>query len=404
MIARLGVSVQTGEVRAVLVRRGHIRWRASVEGAYSAATGKELLASLLASLPKAIGPRRATIAIGPAWCQVKQIDGLPPVSDLATLTRLLRENAASFFLRSGQRLAVSNVVRFDDGSHWAAAFDHDVALLAIESLRPFKFAKAVVVPGASAVASVLPTGVHRWTDGEHTLELANGDDGSLRYVRRVRADDESPLPALGKPLAELGSEGWAHAAAFGAAVSPRMAAFVWRPASDPKRLARARRVRVAAAVVLSIGTAVAAIGAPGARAVQIVRESSHEMNALRESQTEVARAQGELRRLAATLDRVERFREQRGKVTMLVGAISQVLPESTALVTLRLDSLEGNFVALTPHAADILAQLAEVTELSSPRIVGSLTKEMIGSAQLERATVRFKRAGAVSQEQRTSRR
>jgi len=113
--------------------------------------------------------------------------------------------------------------------------------------------------------------------------------------------------------------------------------------------------------------------------------------ALRASQTEVARAQGELRRVATTLDRVERFREQRGKITMLIGAISEALPESTALVTLRLDTLEGNFVALTPHAADILSQLADVPDIVQPKIVGSLTKETMGAVQLERATVRFKR-------------
>jgi hypothetical protein len=148
---------------------------------------------------------------------------------------------------------------------------------------------------------------------------------------------------------------------------------------------------MATSVLLSVAGGIAAIVAPGARAARIVSDSAGEMRTLRASQTEVARTQGELRRIAATLDRVERFREQRGRTTLLLGAISQALPESTALVTLRLDSLEGNLVALTPRAADILPQLMGVKEMMSPRIVGSLTKEAIGGVQLERATVRFKR-------------
>src|SRR5207244_12006646 len=123
----------------------------------------------------------------------------------------------------------------------------------------------------------------------------------------------------------------------------------------------------------------------------IVHRASGEMDKLRASQTEYARAQGELRRMSLTLERVERFQEQRGKTTVLLGAISEALPESTALVTLRLDTLEGNFVALTPHAAEILPQLATVADIVAPKIVGSLTKETVGTAQVQRATIRFKR-------------
>src|SRR5678809_867374 len=92
------------------------------------------------------------------------------------------------------------------------------------------------------------------------------------------------------------------------------------------------RMRMATSVLLSVAGGIAAIVAPGARAARIVSDSAGEMRTLRASQTEVARTQGELRRIAATLDRVERFREQRGRTTLLLGAISQALPESTALV------------------------------------------------------------------------
>lgn len=390
MIARLGVSIHSGEVRALLVQRGVVRWHASVPCEFSAATAVEVFASLLATLPKRLGIRRATVAIGPAWCQVKHIEGLPAVRDLAMLTRLLHENSMSFFLRNLGRLAVSDIVRFADGTLWASAFDQEIAMSAIEALKRYRFANACVVPSVTAVAGLAPAGVHVWRDGEHTMELTVDEHRLLRRVRRASSDDETQPPTLSDPLAKLGNDSWVSAAAFGAATT-KPAPFAWRPAPDPRRVARAARVRVSIGALLATAASVAVLVAPSVRAAQTVRDGSAVMKALRATQTEVARAQGELRRIASTLDRVEQFREQRGKTTMLLGAISQALPESTALVTLRIDSLDGNFIALTPHASDILPQLVSVTEMLQPRIVGSLTKEMLGAAQLERATVRFKR-------------
>jgi hypothetical protein len=403
MIARLGVSIHSGEVRALLVQRGVVRWHASVSCELSGATASETFASLLATLPKRVGIRRATVAIGPAWCQVKHIEGLPAVRDLAMLTRLLHENSMSFFLRIGGRLAVSDIVRHTDGALWAAAFDQDVATSAIEALKRHGFANARIVPSVSAVSGVAPAGVHVWCDGEHVIELTIDEHRLLKRVRRVSGDDETRPPKLSGPLAKLGDDAWVNAAAFGAATSQRRTPFAWRPAPDPRRVARAARLRVGVGALFVAAASAAALMAPGLRAAQTVRDGSAEMNALRSTQTEVERTQGELRRIGATLDRVERFREQRGKTTLLLGAISQALPESTALVTLRLDSLDGNFVALTPHAADILPQLASVTGLIQPRIVGSLTKEMLGAAQLERATVRFRRPPATPTSGRGSR-
>lgn len=390
MISRLGVSIHADGVHGVLVQRGEIRWRESVACQYTTSTGPETIAALLASLPKRLGVRRATIAVGPAWCQVRQIEGLPATNDLAMLTRLLRENSDSFFLRGAARLEVCDIVRLADGSQWAAAFDHDLAMSVIEALKQQRFVNVRVLPSVIAIASLLPAGAHHWHDGQQATELCVGDRGGLLRVRRSAEPDTSALPMQGLPAA-LNDSAPATAAAYAAASMHRVTPFVWTPAPDPRRVARLARVRIAGSATLAIGVAAVALIAPGARAERVVRGASHEMEALRMTQTEVARTQGELRRIATTLDHVDQFRERRGKMTVLLGAISQALPESTALVTLRIDSLEGNFVALAPHAADILPQLGSVSELVQPRIVGSLTRESSGATQLERATIRFRR-------------
>ena len=84
------------------------------------------------------------------------------------------------------------------------------------------------------------------------------------------------------------------------------------------------------------------------------------------------------------------------------------------LLSLRLESSGGTLTALAPTAADLLAMLGEVPEISSPVIVGSVTPQSQPNAapampmmspgaaaspsaerSLERVTVRFQwRAGA----------
>jgi hypothetical protein len=62
------------------------------------------------------------------------------------------------------------------------------------------------------------------------------------------------------------------------------------------------------------------------------------------------------------------------------------------LVTARLDSLGGAVVVLAPHATSTLASLDSVAGIAAPQIVGPVTKEVVGSRELERATVQFRRS------------
>jgi hypothetical protein len=116
------------------------------------------------------------------------------------------------------------------------------------------------------------------------------------------------------------------------------------------------------------------------------------MASLRAIQTETARAQGELHRVGTLIENVSRFRLERGGITLLFSGLARALPDSTAMLSFRVDSVEGSFVALSPHTADIVPRLIDLNRVASPRIVGSITTEAIAGARLERATVRFRRA------------
>jgi hypothetical protein len=388
MIARLGVSIHAMEVCAVLVEGRSIRWHASVDRGASTPVA-DAITSVLSTLPKIAGIRRATIAIGPNACQVKQLEGLPAIDDTGMLTRLLHENGAAFFL-AGDRRALSDVARFDNGTAWAAAFDREIAVAAIDVLKTSGFTNTRVSPSAVALASVVSVGVTEWTDGDCCTEICTNENG-LVSVRRLLAFTNTQALRLAEPLTQFGECSWEFAAAFGAATLPKSTQLIWRPAPDPKSIARYRRARVAMSVALFLGSALAASVAPGVHAARTVRSAAADSKGVRASRAEFGRLQNELRRASLALERIDHFQAQRGKSTLLLGALSAALPESTALVSLRVDSLDGAFVALTPHAADVLPQLATVPDVVAPRIVGSLTREAVGGAQVQRVTVRFRR-------------
>ena len=75
----------------------------------------------------------------------------------------------------------------------------------------------------------------------------------------------------------------------------------------------------------------------------------------------------------------------------LVAQLGQSLPESTAIVSLRVDSVEGSFIAVAPHVTDVLGELGSVDRIQNARIVGGVTREAIAGARVERAALRFLR-------------
>ena len=189
----------------------------------------------------------------------------------------------------------------------------------------------------------------------------------------------------------LGLDGPELIAPFGAAVAPTRALFTWRPPPDPARVRALNAARVAAASLLLVVSAGAALLARGVHADRVAAAATNELTLFRLSAAKAARVDEELRRTTAELDRVHQFAATRGRTTALLGALGEALPDSTALVSLRVDTLEGNLVVLAPHAASVLPALFDVPGIVAPRIVGSVTREVQGPARVERASIRFRR-------------
>jgi hypothetical protein len=387
---QLGVAIDAREIRAVWLRHGTPSWhaRAPLRNARSIA---EAFETLFATLPRPLKRARVSIALSPAWVQVKALNGLPPIKRTHVLNQLLRENQRAFFLWKGAQYVVVDVDIHPDGEVWGASFDKEMLDEVAQCLRGRRMRLGRVVPAVSAIGAILPRQVVRWRADDAVFEIQTGENGLTRIERPAEAVGQDP-GSLPQSLRNLGLDGAHFLDAFAAAVAPRRLPLTFRPQSDAARLRIWSRVVHATMGLALAGTAGLAAFAPGLRASAFVRDSRMELSGARETQSEFAQNQAELRRVTQTLARIASFDAQRGAIPRILGALSQAIPESTAFLTFHVDSAEGSFVAIAPHVADVLPELVSVEEVSGPRIVGSVTREVIGGARVERAAFRFRRA------------
>jgi hypothetical protein len=211
---------------------------------------------------------------------------------------------------------------------------------------------------------------------------------------RLPAGDETKSPEADEPvlvpeLRALGGDAWRYADAYGATQLSGEEALALR--SDSGELdakAAHREVRIAA-VALVIALAVAVVTPISAFALRASR-TSRELAAIAPRARQAERAEVDLWRISEALGEVATFDGSRRSPTQFLAQLTHALPEGSVLVTARLDSLGGAVVVLAPHATSTLASLDSVAGIAAPQIVGPVTKEVVGSRELERATVQFR--------------
>lgn len=387
----LGIAVGALEIRTVLVRRRAIEWHgvAPISGVHNIGIA---LRDLLLTAPRLDRRTRVTVAVSPEWVQVKSLLGRPAVKPARLARQLLRENQRAFFLCKGSA-AIIVESELSKAAVWGAAFDRDVIDQVTQALRVTRAAGRLAAPAVVAIAAAFPNQSVVWSDGEHCFEIEGNRDGIRRVERipRRSASGSSNLPAA---LEYLDYDAIRFLDAYAAAVAPRKLVLSWQLSSDASRTQVWARMRGAAAVVaLSASMAFAALG-PAYRARSLTRMAERELDRNRLVRLELARNEGELRRVTQVLNHVELFRGQRGRVTRVLGELAESIPESTAILTLHVDSLEGAFTAIAPHVADVLPELVNVRDVIAPRIVGSVTHEVVGGVSVERASFRFRRSVA----------
>jgi hypothetical protein len=388
MTARIGLEVRAHDVRAIIIESGSVAWHGAATLGDSVSVA-DAVGGLLAAAPKMRGFRPSVVA---AVCftraQVKRLDGLPSLEVRSQMTQLVRENAGSIFLRTAATTAIPDVHQAGNGVAWAAAFDQSVIDAVVAGAARRAFRVSLVLPTASALARIYPSMSIYIHDGVAQVALRT-EQAHLCDVRRTA--ERGASAAIPASLAKLGDEASAYLGAYAAALSGRREPLAWKPESAPAAAAVARRARLLTAVLSLIIAGAVALAAPGLHAALFVRQARGSSMRAPDPAMETARAEADLRRATQLLETVDQFASSRAQLTRLLAELTESLPESTAIVTLRVDSTEGTFVAISPHVTDLLAELGSIQQIASPRIAGSVTREIVAGARLERAAFRFQR-------------
>lgn len=356
MRSHIGIAIDSKELRAVLVQSGAVRWHSTARFR-PAQSVDDAIRELRAGAPSAARRARTTVVLSRDWAQAKPLPGFPIVKPAGLASQLLRQNEQSFFLATGRPRTIVDVHVAPDGTPWGAAFDTGVL---DEVVRGARLAQLKLVRVAPLVVALSALG-------------SSGD---------------AHVPAALQPI---GDDAASYLGAYAAGIAPRRLPLAWRPTSERSH---SRRWTVAARAIvctaLSTAAAFAAL-APAIRVASSARELDSQLARLRPHQAEIQRTRLELTRVTNTLNRIAAFSEPRGEATRLLATLSRAIPESTALLTLRVDSTDGVFTAIAPHVADVIPTLVAEDGIVAPRIVGSMTREVVGGVRVERAAFRFRR-------------
>jgi hypothetical protein len=388
---RIGIAVAADGVRVVGVRRGRLLW--ALEAAQHGETGVgATLDALLAAAPLARRFRaRVSVAIGPSLSQVKRLRGLPPLVSPQALSQLVREGAGRFFMRNGIPLLTTGVRVVGPGEVWAAAVDQQTVQEVEAACRRRGLRLRAIAPAAVALGGAVVGDLILWRDGEFCLEV-HRSEGEITGVRRFRADgtaeDDAP-PRVVDALGPLGEGAWRYADAYGAALLPAGEALILRPrrGADPDRVVP--RWRFAAALCTCLLSLLACLLLPGIVAHRAGAEAAARTAALDGERRLASEAEAELARVTGALAEVAAFDAGRRSPTLLLADLARALPDGSALLTIRVDSVAGTLVALSPRAASVLDPLERLPGITSLEVVGPVTREVLAERPLERVTLRF---------------
>jgi hypothetical protein len=193
-------------------------------------------------------------------------------------------------------------------------------------------------------------------------------------------------------LAVLGEEGWRFADAYGAAVLPATEALAVRRGEGGRRREDVPPWRLGVACAAAFVALAFAAVAPAWRAMQAGEAVTARLALVHRHRRAAAAEERELARVTAALREVAAFDSLRRSPILALADLTRALPEGTALVAVRADTAGGSIVALAPRAASVLAPLERVPGIGATEIVGPVTSEQAAGREVERVTVRYRRA------------
>ena len=405
---RIGLSLTDGVMRAIAVRSERVLW--TLAAALDADTPLDAeVAAFLRATPAASSwlTPHVVLAVAPSRAQLKCLPNLPEVPD-RVLAGIVREGAGRFFRKNGVPLDTSNVRRSVNGA-WTAAFERPLISSVASGCRIAGFALVAAVPSVAVVRHAVRMPVVRWSAEGTTFVLELDDSGALRSIHAVTGVEPStaqaPAKVLAAALAPLAETAWEYAEAYGAAVSRDFVvdtALELRARRSDAPMVR-RRLTIAIATCSLIWALAGVI--PTMILLRQAAAARRDLVRLAPQRAAAATAVAELERANTQLMTLRAFDATRGRMTALLRGAAASIPAGSAIVALRVDSVAGTLVAVSPHAGAFVEALEHVPDIASPEIVGPITRELAatsppfsapgapsaGQAQeLERVTVRFR--------------
>jgi hypothetical protein len=382
----LGIAISSDHVHAVLVEGPRAAW-AIVEPIDQ----RELCDVLTHVLEQAPARRRdpVAVAVGPSGCQLRRIDGLPPVSDPVVLQHLVQESANRFFLQGTHSLRVSTVRIVGSGSVWAAAAEEPIVHAVEMACAAQRRRLEVLVPSVVAIARLEPVedGAFTIIDGGIRVE-AEASRGLITSLRRMShsgppPDDNGSLPTQ---LSDLG-EGAAQFAGAWCATRVRPTDPLVFPRTSQRGDVPVRRIARAGVTLLVAG--LFAASAPGVVAHFALANAEARLRDLGPERSAAMAQLADLRRVSLALAEIEDFVATRRERTIFIADLATRLPAGSAILDFQLDSLSGSMTIVAPTGSPLLAGL-DSDGIRSPAITGPVVRHDQGDAPTDRYNVRFR--------------
>ncbi len=360
-------------------RRRNVVWHANAELSDAGALANAVSTLLLAAASKARG-RPVVALLGCAHAQLKMITGLPQIADVGVLTRIIGETPRRFFAVGGIATVTGLAERDENNRVWCAAYDRAIVDEIVTGVAAARLRLAAVVPILAFAPAYLANGETVYID-DNTEVVAHVEHGRLAAITRRRRPTEAAIDA--EQLAE--QESIELAAARCATTTHPLA---WRPAPAGSFGGHGRRLAVLSAAAVTLALIASLAGTAGA--IRAGSAASARLVNLGDAPRQLATATAALQQTTSSIEQIEHFAESRRSICKLLRDITKALPDSTAITTLRVDSIGVALTAVSPHVADIVPALTSVSGAVMPQLAGAATREMIGGARLERATLRFR--------------
>ena len=384
----IGLSVEAGQLRAVLSRGQEILWAG--EEPWPTSGGRlETIKSLLLQAPAPRFRRPVVQAcLGPTVAHVRLIRGLPPTSDPDLVRAMVQEGPRAFFLLEDHDFEITIPIQIEQGTAWVGALDRTALSDLAEGVSEAGLKFVLAAPAVSALMRAFKGDSAHWVDGEVTLTLRRSGKG-IDALEQKTDDPGHPAPVPNQPvsaLASLGEGGSVFGLAYGVTQVRRGDGLTVSPGKRPltggelTRRARAP-LWIAVAGFLAL-TASPLAWAPAGRASEASLPPSLSSESVQTIHNQLTQANEVLRRAG-------QFEDGRSDLSHLLVRMAQLLPDSIFLVHLDIQGREGSAVlaGVSPeHAQVVLEAIPGVSSTGAGEGVAAHTERV---RSLPHSRVRF---------------